>query len=264
MRTPILDASMADGFLGRSLALSRAGLVAEANALSVDLPEIWAVVAVETSGCGFLANRRPQILYERHLFHRLTLGRFDDGNISDPTPGGYGPPGVHQYDRLDLAIQLDRTAALMSTSWGLGQILGANHAMSGYADVEGFVSAMTDSEDLQLAAVTAFLRATGLGVSLQHHNWTDFARGYNGPSFAKNRYDVRLAGEYQKAAAGALPDLTIRTAQLYLRYRGYDVGAVDGVLGPHTRSAIEAFQVAEGLPQTGEVDNALLVRLMPT
>src|SRR5947199_8204907 len=129
MRTPILDASMADGFLGRSLALSRAGLVAEANALSVDLPEIWAVVAVETSGCGFLADRRPQILYERHVFHALTHGRFDDGDISDAASGGYGAGGSHQYERLDRALQLNRDAALQSASWGLGQILGRNCAM---------------------------------------------------------------------------------------------------------------------------------------
>ena len=255
---------MSNGFVGRSLALSRAGLMAGANAISVELPEIWAVVAVETSGCGFLPNRRPQILYERRLFHRLTQGRFDDGDLSDPTPGRYGPPGAHQYDRLDAAIQLDRAAALKSTSWGLGQILGANHEMAGDADVESFVAAMTDSEDLQLAAVTAFLRATGLDVSLQHHNWTDFARGYNGPLFATNQYDVRLSGEYQKAAAGALPDLAVRTAQLYLRYRGYDVGTIDGVLGPHTRSAIQAFQGAAGLGPTGEVDGALLSLLMPS
>ena len=255
---------MPNGFVGRSLALSSVGLTAAADALSVDLPEIWAVIAVETSSFGFLADRRPQILFERHLFHRLTQGRFDDGDISDQRPGGYGPPGTHQYDRLNVAIQLDRPAALRSTSWGLGQILGSNHAMAGYADVESFVTAMTDSEDLQLAAVSAFLRAAGLDGPLQQHRWSVFARGYNGPLYALNKYDVRLLGEYQKATAGALADLAIRTVQLYLQYRGYDVGPVDGVLGPHTRSAIEAFQAAEGLPQTGDVDAVLPSRLIPS
>src|SRR5436190_4109842 len=68
-------------FIGKSAALSARGLAAVAAALGVASSEIWTVIAVETSGCGFLADRRPQILYERHIFHRLTGGRFDDGDI---------------------------------------------------------------------------------------------------------------------------------------------------------------------------------------
>src|SRR6266849_8525888 len=108
-------------FQGLARALSSDGLAEVANQLGVFAPEIWTILAVETSGCGYMADRRPQILFERHIFHRLTQGKFDDGNISDPTPGGYGPPGAHQYDRLAQAIAGDRTAALLSTSWGLGQ-----------------------------------------------------------------------------------------------------------------------------------------------
>jgi len=40
-------------------------------------------------------------------------------------------------------------------------------------------------------------------------------------------------------------------------------GRVDGVLGPHTRSAIEAFQVEQGFAPTGEVDEDLLGQLTP-
>ena len=83
---------MAQEFVGKSLALSSDGLAKAAQSLSVQAPEVWCVLSVETSGCGFLADRRPQILFERHIFHRLTGGRYDDGDISDPTPGGYGVP----------------------------------------------------------------------------------------------------------------------------------------------------------------------------
>jgi hypothetical protein len=41
-------------------------------------------------------------------------------------PGCYGPRGASQYDRLNRAILKDRTAALQSASWGLGQIMGMN------------------------------------------------------------------------------------------------------------------------------------------
>src|SRR5712691_11359653 len=105
---------MALAFQGTALALSSNGLAAVANSLGVHAPEIWAVLAVETKGCGYLADRRPQILYERHIFHRLTRGQFADGDISDPSAGGDGARGAHQYDRLAQAIADDRTAALQS------------------------------------------------------------------------------------------------------------------------------------------------------
>src|SRR5436309_13561217 len=118
-------------FQGTALALSSDGLADVATSLGVHAPEIWAVLSVETRGCGFLPDRRPQILFERHIFHRLTNGQFDDGDISDPSPGGYGPRGAQQYDRLNRAIAKDRTAALQSASWGIGQIMGMNLARGG-------------------------------------------------------------------------------------------------------------------------------------
>jgi hypothetical protein len=78
-------------FEGSATALSSDGMALCAEALHVSNPEIWAVLSVETSGCGYLADRRPQILFERHIFHRLTKGKFDDSDVSDPTTGGYGP-----------------------------------------------------------------------------------------------------------------------------------------------------------------------------
>src|SRR5204863_9082982 len=33
--------------------------------------------SVETSGCGYLPDRRPKILFERHVFSRLTEHRYD-------------------------------------------------------------------------------------------------------------------------------------------------------------------------------------------
>src|SRR6201995_1072535 len=122
---------MAQDFVGRSRALSRTGFSTVGQTLSVKAPALWSVLSVETSGCGFLADRRPQILFERHYFHQLTGGRFDDGDISDPPAGGYCPSGAPQCDRLAGAIALDRTAALKSASWGLGQIMGDNFKMAG-------------------------------------------------------------------------------------------------------------------------------------
>jgi len=249
-------------FVGKSRALSTDGLTATAQTLGVQEPEIWAVLAVETSGCGFLGDRRPQILYERHIFHRLTGGRFDDGEISDPTAGGYGAGGANQYDRLAKALALDRGAALQSASWGLGQVLGTNFAAAGFADVETMVAAMSDSEDAQLAAVAGFLKTSKLDQAMRDHDWAAFARGYNGPQYAKNNYDNQLHDKYQKYASGPTPDLDLRAAQLYLRFAGFDPGPVDGVMGDRTRQALTAFQARQGLDATGEVDAAVLDALV--
>ena len=250
-------------FVGLSHPLSSNGMATVATSLSVNIQEVWTVLNVETSGCGFLPDRRPQILYERHIFHRLTGGRFDDGDLSDPASGGYGAGGTHQYDRLTAAMNLDRVAALQSASWGLGQVMGENFASAGFGSVDDMVQAMSDSEDAQLTAVAGFILANRLDRALATHDWASFARGYNGPAFATNHYDVRLRGEFQKLEAGVLPNLDIRAAQLFLTFRGFHPGPIDGFIGALTRAAIIDFQQQNGLNQTGLVDDDLLERLLP-
>src|SRR5438270_8450317 len=161
---------------GRSGARGAAGVASAADGVSIEAPEVWSVLTVETSACGFLNDRRPQILYERHIFHRLTQGQFDDGDISDPSAGGYGARGAHQYERLAQAIADDRTAALQSASWGIGQIMGQNFAAVGFRSVEEMVAAMSQSEDQQLAAMGNFLVSTKLRSMLLAHDWVTFAR----------------------------------------------------------------------------------------
>ena len=248
-------------FQGNGTPLSTAGFTAVANNLNVSAPEIWTVMAVETSGCGYLPDRRPQILFERHIFHKLTGGQYDDGDISDPTPGGYGPRGAAQYGRLAEAITKDRAAALQSASWGLGQIMGMNFAAAGFDNVEDMVLAMVDSEDQQLLAMGNFLTKTGLAASLQAHNWAAFARGYNGPNYVINRYDVRLNAEYQKYSAGGIPDLDVRAAQLYLTYLGFHPGSIDGIAGQNTMGALEQFQAQNGLQLSPTVDDQCVAQL---
>jgi N-acetylmuramidase len=235
-------------FQGSATALSSNGLAAVASSLGVYAPEIWTVLAVETSGCGYLPDRRPQILFERHIFHRLTGGQYDDGDISDPTPGGYGPTGANQFDRLARAIAKDRAAALQSASWGIGQIMGTNFAAAGFPNVEAMVAAMSESEDGQLAAVGAFLASTGLGAPLRAHDWASFARGYNGPNYTINRYDIRLNSEFQKYSSGVLPDLSVRAAQLYLTYLGFHPGGIDGIAGQMTMAALADFKSGNAVP----------------
>lgn len=114
-------------FKGTALPLDKDGIAQTIDRMDIGEAELWAVITVETRGCGFLPDRRPKILFERHIFSHETLGRFDQSNpeVSNRMPGGYGMDGPHQYSRLEEAMNLEATAALRSASWGIGQVLGA-------------------------------------------------------------------------------------------------------------------------------------------
>lgn len=249
-------------FVGAAQPLTRTGFRAVLDHLGLAVPELLATLAVESRGCGFLPDRRPKILFERHWFHKFTQGRHSGRHpdISNPSAGGYAGDAA-EYGRLARAIQLDRTAALKSTSWGAGQVMGFNHALGGHADVESFVAAMQDSEDAQLQAVAGFLESQGLVPLMKAHDWAAVARRYNGSSYAKNKYDVRLAGAHQQYLAGVLPDVEVRRAQLWLTYLGYAPGAVDGLHGKLSRSAVVRFRADAGLASSDRVDKALLAVL---
>ena len=245
-------------FEGSGKSLSKIGLQQSADPIGIALPALWAVTTVETKGCGFLPDRRPQILFERHKFHERTGGKFDTKapDLSNSVPGGYGVGGAFQYDRLERAIKLDRTAALESTSWGMGQIMGFNATDIGFADVEAMVDAMCESEDAQLNAVASFINHNKLSPYLQQNDWGNFARHYNGPSYQTNHYDTKLASAAARYRMGPLPDLQVRAAQLYLTYLGFEPGTVDGWFGRQTQSALISFQQYHGLEASGHLDEA--------
>jgi hypothetical protein len=253
---------MAD-FTGAGKPLSAAGLAQAAGDIGVGLPALWAVMTVETKGCGFLPDRRPQILYERHVFHRRTGGRFaaQAPGLSDPSPGGYGATGAHQYERLQAAVRFDRKAALESSSWGLGQVMGFNAADAGHASAEAMVEAMCESEDAQLQAIINFIVSNNLAGHLQASDWAKFAYSYNGKDFQKNKYDEKLRLADARFTAGPLPSLQVRSAQLYLSYLGYAPGGVDGWYGSNTQKALLQFQKDRNLPSAGGIDDAVLAAL---
>lgn len=235
----------------RACALLRAGTA-----------ELWAVLAVETRGFGFLPDRRPQILFERHVFRDLTGGRFDFvcPAVSHKEPGGY-EGGTREYSRLTAAINLDREAALKSASWGLGQIMGFNFRLAGFSTLDGMVAAMVESESRQLQALAMCIRAASLDGALLRRDWEAFARGYNGKDYKRNQYDARLAAAFAKFAAGE-PDLRLRTAQAALLYLGMDPGPVDGFRGKRTSQAISQYQATRRLKATGELDPVTESRLL--
>ncbi|RWM81985.1 MAG: N-acetylmuramidase family protein [Mesorhizobium sp.] len=172
--------------------------------IGVGEDEIHAFLDVETSGHGFDAHGRPIILFEPHVFYRNLAGAARAKAVAAGlayAKWGEKPYPRDSYPRLKAACAIDETAALRSASWGLGQVLGENFGAAGFATVQAMVEAMMADEALQLAAAVNFITASRLDGKLRKHDWAGFAKGYNGASYRKNAYDVRLAAAFRKWSA---------------------------------------------------------------
>jgi len=89
---------------------------------------------------------------------------------------------------------------------------------------------------------------TGIGIYDFGYPY-DYGDSYNYPQPYYDDY-----GQYGVAA----------DVQAALARRGYYRGMIDGVIGPQSRHAIEAFQADQGLPVTGQIDAGLLRALRIT
>lgn len=254
---------MISTFFGKAAILTKQGFDDVLRRLDVDDASLWALLTVETRGFGYLPDRRPKILYERHIFHNRTNGRFSAANsdISSSNSGGY-LGGAAEYARLDRAIKLDRDVALKSASWGLAQIMGFNASQLGYMGVETMIASFLEGEDFQLDGARRFITGNPtLESAFKKKKWATVAFFYNGKNFAKNGYDVKLERFHQLYAIKGTPDIELRAAQARLTYLGFDPRGVDGIVGDGTRAAVLAFQEANGLHLTAELDDTTLEKL---
>lgn len=177
-----------------------------ARSLKVEPAAFRAVLAVEAAGSGFDKAGRPKALFERHHFYKhlkdapgLLANAMAEG-LAYPRWGEkpYPKGSDAVYAEIERACAIDEEAALWSTSWGLGQIMGSNFKMAGCPTVFAMVEEARESEAGQLRQMAAFIRSAGLQDELMEKNWAKFARGYNGPGYAQNAYDAKLAQAYGK------------------------------------------------------------------
>ena len=69
-------------FVGDGTPLNAAQVAQLPEMSEVTIEELWAVISVETSGCGFLPSRKPKMLFERHVFHRYYTGSEPPASIT--------------------------------------------------------------------------------------------------------------------------------------------------------------------------------------
>ena len=251
---------------------------------------LHAVMEVETRGGGFDRHGRIKMLFEPHVFYRQ-LGPGPKREQAISAGLAYRSWGEQRYPndsypRLQAAMNIDQIAALRSCSWGLGQVMGFNHGLAGYASAEAMVADFLDSEAKHLQAMVAFIVNSGLDDDLRREDWAGFARGYNGSGYRKHGYHTKLARAYAKWRA--IPDTpatspidreevdpnppevptiedgrpvlrlgdkgaSVRILQADLAAAGYFSGKQDGDFGPITRAAVLAFQADHELETDGVV-----------
>lgn len=175
--------------------------------LRCDVAAIKAVADVESSGDGFLKDGRLRVLFEGHVFHKYTRGLYASTHptLCHPkwTRANYckGNPeqrGAGELARFEAAKALDPEAAMMSCSIGRFQVMGFNFKACGYPSVQAMWSALAVDEAAHLMAFCQFVIASKLDGALRNHQWVTFARGYNGPGYATNRYDAKLKEAHKR------------------------------------------------------------------
>jgi peptidoglycan hydrolase-like protein with peptidoglycan-binding domain len=252
-------------------------VLAAAKKYDIPASSLLAVVECETSGAPYEQDgRTPRLLFERHKFYS-ELKLHQPQKLAAAVKAGLAIPKwsrTTQYKdqgtsagRLAViakARAIDEEVANRATSWGLGQTMGFNAERLGYDNAIDMVQRMTEGRVAeQVRAMMQEILRSKLDGHLRNKDFAKFARGYNGPGYAQNQYDTRMAAAEKRWARTlanqdvtvALPSATdTKLIQAKLKAKGYPVGSVDGKWGDLTTGAMSAFQKREGLKVTGMIN----------
>lgn len=266
-----------NNFKGSALTLSAGAYGAEAARLSVEPEVVEAFTKVESRGAGFDGQGRPKILFERHRFYWL-LKKHKPHLVAQAVKAGLAYPRWKRNYRGDMygflaqAMAIDAACALMACSWGLGQVMGENYKMLGYASVFDMVADACESEDKHLYQMMKYCEAAGVVRYMRLKNFAKMAELYNGPGYKKNKYDTKMRAEYRRLKRPnkvdpyrSIPKTELEMYQRKLKELGFhEVGLVDGKWGSRTKTAVTAFQLEHGLTANGELDDPTKEMLLET
>lgn len=176
--------------------------------LDCESAAIKAVVKVETGDNeGFIAPGKPKILFEGHIFwSQLKKVGIDPEKLQKDHPGiiyqrwdkSKYLGGIKEYERFNEACEIDKDAAICSTSFGLFQIMGFNHDICSVDSPEEFYNLMCESEFRQLTLGLEFIRNNNLVKYIVKKDWAGFAKRYNGSGYKQNQYDIKLEKAYKE------------------------------------------------------------------
>lgn len=191
-------------------------VVEMANDHEIDPAGLLAVVEVESSGVPLESNNRtPKFLFERHVFYRCLKPKdtkklqaaFDQG-LAHPdwrpkskfgANNQYRDQGTSKGRRnlLGKAIKIDEECAHRACSWGVGQIMGYHGMEIGFKSAVEMVQYMERGGMIaQIDVMVRLIKKQNLARYINAHNWAAFARAYNGPGYAQNKYDTKMASAH--------------------------------------------------------------------
>jgi hypothetical protein len=230
---------------------------------------LLAIAEIESAGqvsAKIDGRNEPLIRFEGHYFDRRLSGAKQDkaraAGLAAPTAGTVANPRAQaaRWQMLEQAAEIDHQAAYESTSWGLGQVMGAHWQWLGFDNVDALVSEARSGAAGQARLMARYIDKADLAEALNGHDWESVGHGYNGPGFRKNGYHLKLADAYNRQIAGPAPgDRTMTVGargelvtelQEALVALGYLVDT-DGIFGPGTAAAIKKFQTDHGLATDG-------------
>ena len=194
-----------------------------ATRLGVKPEAALAVIAAESDGVAFV-NGRPVVRFENHHFWnhwgRRNPSVFNRHFRFSTDRRWEGHDFRHSYDEpwrpvhngqsrewsvLQFAEGLSRPDALRSTSWGLAQILGSNHARVGYPSAAAMSASFSDPNSgtqMQVLGLFDFVlggrESSPALTAFRNEDWLAFAREYNGKNNAE-KYSRRLRMYYEAA-----------------------------------------------------------------
>ena len=189
-------------------ALLETDFQAAAARLGVSVPAVKAVATVESNDGGFLPDGRVKVQYEPHVMYRQLASNFDRARadkelVAHPDlvakkAGSYQSLDKEDKDMNRAAQLIDRTSALESASWGAFQIMGYHWKTLQYTTLQGFINDQYTAAG-QLETFVRFIQADArLLRALRGKDWATFARIYNGPNYAANKYDTKLAAAFKQ------------------------------------------------------------------
>ena len=171
------------------------------NQFGFDWRVIAAFIEVETGGKGFNSDGKIMIQFEPSWFKRYVPN---------------APAGVWSTNKVDVqskeweafnnAFAINKEAAMLSTSIGLGQIMGFHYKRLGYKTVGEMWDDAKKGIDRQIWQICEFIRTDNkLKDAIKRKDWHMIATIYNGANYlqlakklGREPYNISLEKAYKK------------------------------------------------------------------